>query len=201
MDEWIQRSSDSFQKFTGKTLYQEMTLRSIDNNKDITSPGDVHNNTQFAVLSHGVQDDPIYNYFNEGAFLAFGFDPETVYQLPSRYSAPDGKVRSERSALLAQTTTTVDTNVTIPRDPQNDIQPPKPSSSSDSKDILYLDNAIRQRQTGELFAIDKVILWNVYDKDFVTRIGQTAIFDRTKVVPVLKENENEDGSNLDPEIS
>lgn len=144
MDAWVRFSSDSLQKFTGKSLYEEME------GSNARTPSDVHTDERYAVLSHGNQADPIYNYFNKGAFLAFEFPEETVYQMQSRYSAPDGKVRSERDGLI--------------------------QTIVEQDGLKILTNAIRRKGNGELFLIPNVILWNVYD-DEGNRVGQTAIFD------------------------
>lgn len=127
---------------------------------DASVPQDVHSNERYAVLSHGIQEDPIYNYFNKAALLQFEFPESRVYQLPSRYSAPTGKVRNERAVLM---------------------------KSIEQQDVRMLQNAIRQQESGTLFQIEAVILWNVYD-DNGERVGQTAIFDRTKVAPVQEAN-------------
>ncbi|KAL3918472.1 MAG: hypothetical protein SGILL_004221, partial [Bacillariaceae sp.] len=79
MDAWIQLSSDSLQQFTGKSLFDYMS--------GVTEPSQVHDHERYAVLSHGVQDDPIYCYFNKAAFLQFEFSEDEVYQLPRQLLA------------------------------------------------------------------------------------------------------------------
>ena len=148
MDAWIQLSSDSLQKFTGKSLFDYM--------KGVSEPSQVHDHERYAVLSHGVQDDPIYCYFNKAAFLQFQFSEDEVYQLPSRYSAPDGAERESRAEDVQQAV---------------------------AEDVKELGSVIRQTKHGELFEMVNVILWNVYDESG-ERVGQTAFYDRDLVRPV-----------------
>jgi len=53
----------------------------------------------FVVLSHGVQEDPIFSYGNCCAQDLFEMDWATLTKLPSRYSA-EPLHRNERAALL-----------------------------------------------------------------------------------------------------
>jgi hypothetical protein len=96
MDAWIQLSSDSLQRFTGKSLFDYME------EGNITTPSQIHHNERYAVLSHGTQDDPIYCYFNRAALQQFQWTEEEVYSLASRYSAPDGADRTTRQADVQQ---------------------------------------------------------------------------------------------------
>jgi hypothetical protein len=151
MDAWIQLSSDSLKKVTGRSLFDYM-------DDSVTEPSQVHGHERYAVLSHGVQDDPIYCYFNKAAFLQFQFSEDEVYRLPSRYSAPDGAARESRAADVQQAV---------------------------AKDVKELGSVIRQTKHGDLFEMVNVILWNVYDKNG-ERVGQTAFYDRDLVRPVSK---------------
>ena len=63
IDEWIRLSSDSLEKATGNSL--------VDYMEGVDSLQQIHSNTRYAVLSHGNQTDPIYNYFNKGALQQF----------------------------------------------------------------------------------------------------------------------------------
>jgi hypothetical protein len=122
---------------------------------------DIHLSERYGVLSHSIQEDPIYNYFNAGSLLAFQFPTEEAAYIPSRYSAPGGEARTDRSALV---------------------------QDSIDRGWLVFPKALRQTYAGEQFWITDIILWNVYDDDG-NRVGQTAIYDRTKVEPVeLDEN-------------
>jgi hypothetical protein len=147
IDEWIQMCSDSLKKFTGRSLVESMN--------GIEELVDVHDCERYAVLSHGTQEDPIYKYFNKGALLTFQYSEDEAYQLPSRYSAPDGDTRTERATLM------------------NKIV---------AEEVGRFPTAIRQNKSGEQFQLTDVILWNVYDKGI--HVGQTALFDRAKIVPL-----------------
>lgn len=148
-DEWIELASSSLEQLTGESLYKKMNLFD-----DEATPESIHNHEGLAVLSHGVQDDPLYNYFNKGALSAFGFPEETVYGMTSKHCAPD-YIRKKRQQLVDATV---------------------------SENVKYLQDQIRQRNTGELFLIPLIILWNVYDHTGV-RIGQTALFDLDETEP------------------
>jgi len=90
IDQWIRWSSESLRRCTGRTLYQEMRRMAEEyededggDESDVEEdPSYVHDNERFCVLSHGVQDDPIYCYFNKAALECFGFPEDAVYQLP-----------------------------------------------------------------------------------------------------------------------
>jgi len=161
IDGWIRLSSESLKKLTGKNLFDRM--------EDVETYAHVHENERYAVLSHGTQDDPIYKYFNKGAFLTFRWPEDEVYKLPSRYSAPDGAVRSDRAVMMQ---TVVD------------------------QDVREIPVAIRNTKFGEQFQLKDAILWNVYD-DSGRRVGQTALFDRTLITPVAMEQMVEGSKNDD----
>lgn len=148
IDEWVRVSSDSLKRFTGVSLLELMD--------GVSTIHNVHDNERYAVLSHGNQTDPIYNYFNKGALLTFQWPESEIYALPSRYSAPDGFVRADRAKMMQ---TVVEQHVRI------------------------IPIAIRQTKAGECFQLTNVTLWNVYDDNGV-RVGQTAIFDRTLIKPL-----------------
>jgi hypothetical protein len=151
IDEWIRLSSESLKRFTGKGL-----LEILDG---VSTIQQVHDNERYAVLSHGNQTDPIYNYFNKGAFLTFQWPESDIYSLPSRHSAPDGLLRNDRQQMMQ---TVVEQNV------------------------LVIPSAIRQTKAGEFFKLTNVTFWNVYsDDDDGVRLGQTAVFDRTLITPLL----------------
>jgi hypothetical protein len=148
IDEWILLSSDSLKRFTGKSLLEVMD--------GVSTIRNVHDNERYAVLSHGNQTDPVYNYFNKGAFLTFQWPESEIYSLPSRYSAPDGFVRKDRQKMMQ---TVVEQN------------------------LVVIPIAIRQTKAGEFFQLSNVTLWNVYSDEGV-RLGQTAVFDRTLIAPL-----------------
>lgn len=59
--------------------------------KTMTTPQQIHESDRFAVLSHGNQSDPIFNYVNAAGFRVFRWPEEVYYQLPSRKSASEGR--------------------------------------------------------------------------------------------------------------
>ena len=101
----------------------------------------------FVVVSHGAEADPIFNYGNAQALKLWGFDWKTFTRLPSRRSAEPIE-QTERDQLL-----------------------------SEAKTRGYIDNyqGIRISSTGQRFAIEDVILWNVLDENH-QRCGQAATF-------------------------
>jgi hypothetical protein len=154
MDEWITWSDNSLFKLTGKSLLDRMD--GIDNVKE------VHSCSRYAVLSHGIQPDPVYKYFNQGALLTFQWPEDEVYQLPSRYSAPGGELRDQRDVLMKKVL---------------------------QEQAQTFPEAIRQTKSGKQFRLKNVLLWNVFDSEG-TRVGQTALFDRELIVQLDETQEN-----------
>ena len=118
----------------------------------ISTPQQIHESERFAVLSHGNQSDPIYNYVNAAGFRVFRWPEDVYYQLPSRKSAPEGSARQERSKVIDDTV---------------------------AQDITYIDEAVRVRYPNATVILRDAILWNVYD-DEGYRVGQTVVFDAEK---------------------
>lgn len=146
-DYWIHLSSKSLKRCTGTSLFERL---------DVSTPIEVHDHERYAVLSHGVQDDPIYHYFNRAAFRTFQFPEQVAYETPSRYSAPPG--------------------------PERDVTRAKQVDDAVQHDHTVIPEAIRQTYHGNLIRVRNIILWNVYDENG-DRVGQTAIYDRTQVEP------------------
>ena len=115
----------------------------------VTTPQQIHESDRFAVLSHGNQSDPIYNYVNAAGFRVFRWPEEVYYQLPSRKSAPEGAARNERARVIDNTV---------------------------AGDITYIEEAVRVRYPNATVTLRDAILWNVYDDDGY-RVGQTVLFD------------------------
>ena len=147
-DAWIDLSSHSLYDLSGKSMYDRMD--------QIDCATQVHATTRYAVLSHGTQEDPIFCYFNSGALQLFQWPESEIYQIPSRYSAPEGKLRDDRSSVISKTS---------------------------QQQFNVIPSAIRQTRNGSLFEMVDVLLWNVYNEDGV-RVGQTALVDCNKVKPV-----------------
>jgi hypothetical protein len=106
---------------------------------------------RIAVLSHGTESDPIFNYGNQIALQLWEMDWADFTQMPSRLSAePD--LRKGRSQLLAI-----------------------------AAQQGYLTNyeGVRISKTGRRFSIEQAIIWRVFDSEG-NICGQAATFDRWK---------------------
>jgi PAS domain-containing protein len=101
----------------------------------------------FAVVSHGTQADPVFNYANLFAQQLFGYAWEEFIALPSRLSARAPE-RDERARLLELVTRQG-----------------------------YIEDyaGIRVRRNGTLFRISRATVWNVVDTGGVLH-GQAAMF-------------------------
>ena len=150
---WIRLSDESLRKLStdGKGgLYDRINeALSQSDHPAVRSAEDVDESTRFAVLSHGNQPDPVYNYINTAGHEIFRWPKEIYYRLPSRYSAPDGALRNNRAQQIAATV--VD-------------------------DVTYIPEAVRVRYPNKTVIIREAVLWNVYD-DAGYRVGQTVLFD------------------------
>ena len=94
-------------------------------------------NAPFALLSHGLEDDPIFNFGNAAALKLFEYSWDEFIQLPSRLSAKTVD-QSERQRLLDAVS-----------------------------QQGYIDNyaGIRIAASGREFLIENAVVWNVIDKD------------------------------------
>ncbi|MEM1310904.1 MAG: MEKHLA domain-containing protein [Cyanobacteria bacterium P01_D01_bin.71] len=101
----------------------------------------------YAIVSHGTQADPIFNYANRCALTLWEMDWDSFTQLPSRLSA-EPMHRQERTRMLSQLETQG-----------------------------FIDNyqGIRISSQGRRFYIKQAIIWNVID-DTGHFIGQAATF-------------------------
>lgn len=99
----------------------------------------------FAVLSHGTQADPIFNYGNKTALDLFEMEWDDFVQLPSRFSAEEQN-REERERLLAQV-----------------------------NEFGFIDDykGVRISSTGKRFMVEDAIVWNLIDDAGIYR-GQAA---------------------------
>jgi hypothetical protein len=104
-----------------------------------------------AVLSHGTQADPVFNYGNQTVLQLWEMDWADFTQMPSRLSAePD--LREARSQLLA---------------------------AAAQQGYLTDYSGVRISKTGQRFWIEQAIIWRVFD-DEGNSCGQAATFDRWK---------------------
>lgn len=101
----------------------------------------------FVVVSHGIEDEPVFNYANLAAQALFEMDWDTFVTVPSRLSAGPMH-RDERARLLARVT-----------------------------EHGYIDDyaGIRVTRAGRQFRIERAVVWNVFNADG-TRAGQAATF-------------------------
>ena len=103
----------------------------------------------FALLSHGMQDDPVLNYGNRTALTLWEMDFAHFTQMPSRLTA-EPLLREERQRLLETAARTG-----------------------------YIDDysGIRISSSGKRFRISNVILWTLRD-EAGKPAGQAAVFDQ-----------------------
>lgn len=123
--------------------------------RKLTSTAELHASKRFAILSHGNQTDPVYNYVNAAGFDVFQWPAEIYHRLPSRFSAPDGHDRRRRASVIQSATT----------------QP---------RNTTHIDTAVRIRYPNATVTLNDAILWNVFNDDGV-RVGQTVLFDAQAV--------------------
>ncbi len=99
----------------------------------------------FAVMSHGLEADPIFNYANQCALDLFEMAWEDFIKLPSRLSAETDS-QEERDRILKKVT-----------------------------DQGYADDytCVRISNQGKRFQIKNAIVWNVIDQDH--HYGQAAL--------------------------
>jgi len=109
---------------------------------------DVLFNASFALVSHGTEEDPIFNFGNSTALRLFELSWEQFTALPSRKSAEPIN-REERRRLLNQVT-----------------------------QQGYIDDysGVRISSTGQRFLIQQATVWNVMDETGKYQ-GQAAVFD------------------------
>ena len=102
----------------------------------------------FALVSHGVEADPLFNYGNQTALRLFGLEWESFVCLPSRKST-EMSDRRERARLLDAVYT---------------------------QGFIDDYTGIRISASGRRFRIDRATVWNLVDQDGRYR-GQAACFD------------------------
>lgn len=108
----------------------------------------------FVVLSHGIGDDPVFNFANLCAQKLFEMDYSTITQLPSRKSAGPS-TQQERDHLLAQVT---------------------------RKGCIDDYRGIRVSASGKQFYIEQAKVWNLAD-GAGNYYGQAAMFHSWTAVP------------------
>lgn len=152
-DEWIQWASNSLEKATGQSILDRMEEDCNDEKSSFPkSIRDIHASTRYCVLSHDNADDPIFNYMNSGAMEQFKWTTDEVYTIPSRMTAPEGKVRDERQEFLQE---------------------------AEASDVMEFTDAIRHDKFGKQFLIQKGLYFSVYNNEG-NLVGYAAMFDRNE---------------------
>lgn len=106
-------------------------------------------NCPFAVVSHGRQDDPVFNYANQTALDLWEMSWHQFTQTPSRLSA-EPVDREERARMLAQAST---------------------------QGYLSDYRGVRISQSGKRFLVAQATVWNIQQPDGRT-VGQAATFSK-----------------------
>lgn len=132
----------SFERLTGCTL-----LNFTGSNTDIAQ---ALFEAEFALVSHGIESDPIFNYGNRKALQLWELSWEEFTSMPSRKSAQE-VVQEERNRLLAETTAKGFSNF----------------------------SGVRITNSGKLFYIEDGIIWNLLDTEN-QYCGQAAIYSNYK---------------------
>jgi len=121
---------DSFRRTAGRALLPSGAGASIG-----SAPGALWE-APAAVVSHGTEADPVFNYGNAAALHLWGLDWKTFTAMPSRRSAADDpSVQAERSAALA---------------------------ASLAQGVAEGYTGVRVTSTGRRFRIEGATLWQVH---------------------------------------
>ncbi len=136
---WSQILANSYQQLLNKPLIN------IDSTPEALS--EALFNAPFALVSHGTQADPIFNYGNQTALQLWSISWDELIQTPSRLSA-EAENRETRAKMLQQ-----------------------------AAKQGYIDNyqGVRISTTGQRFAIAQAIIWNLSDEQGQP-CGQAATF-------------------------
>ncbi len=105
-------------------------------------------NAPFAVLSHGIESDPVLNYGNQIALDLWEINFVDFTRMPSRLTA-EPMLRDERQRLM---------------------------ELAARKGFIDDYAGVRISASGKRFRISNVILWSLTNEDG-TRLGQAAMFD------------------------
>jgi hypothetical protein len=121
----------------------------ITNNKDTETSIIALYKAPFAVVSHGIENDPIFNFGNKTALKLFELKWDRFIQTPSRESV-EMTSRKEREKLMACVTANG-----------------------------FMDNysGVRVSSSGKRFLIEDATIWNIVDINDVY-YGQAAMFEK-----------------------
>ncbi len=137
--DWSQILLDSFNHFLGYQLISRNLNKEDQSQTLFEAP--------FAIVSHGIQEDPIFNYGNKIALELWSMTWEEFTRTPSRLSAEPIN-REARQAMLQQ-----------------------------AEQQGYINNyrGVRISSTGTRFLIEKAIVWNLVNSSG-DKCGQAATF-------------------------
>ena len=111
----------------------------------------------FAIVSHGVEENPIFNFGNHVALELFELDFDAFTKLPSVQSA-EPLAREEREQLLATVST---------------------------QGFIANYSGVRISATGKRFQIENAIVWNIVDNKGAY-YGQAATFEHGHTYKITK---------------
>ncbi len=133
--------------------YYQMTGHEIDFGDQSGMPAKAVFNAPFALISHGIEPEPIFNYANEIAMQLFNMTWDEITTLASKYSAEQAN-REQRSQLLHEV-----------------------------KRNGYIGNysGVRIAKGGQRFHIEQATVWNLTDFDG-TYYGQAAMFSHWRFI-------------------
>ena len=137
--EWSQLLLNSFRRWIGRDLLERVGDSDYQAHALFESP--------FAVVSHGMEEDPILNYGNQVALELWELTWEQLVKTPSRLTTEPVN-RAEREWMLEQ-----------------------------AKSRGYIDTyqGVRITSSGRRFLVENALIWNVVNADG-QRVGQAATF-------------------------
>lgn len=137
--EWSQLLLNSFRRWIGRDLIERVGDSDYQAHALFESP--------FAVVSHGMEEDPILNYGNQVALELWELTWEQLVKTPSRLTTEPVN-RAEREWMLEQ-----------------------------AKSRGYIDTyqGVRITSSGRRFLVENALIWNVVNADG-QRVGQAATF-------------------------
>lgn len=146
IDTHVRLLCDSYRRWTGRPLLASAATG--------VSLSDAIASATFALVSHGTEADPVFNYANEAALKLFEMSLTAFTRLPSRQSAEPVN-QQERARLMAAVTSQG-----------------------------YVDDycGVRISASGRRFVMEQATVWNVVDANGRYH-GQAARIDRWRHLP------------------
>jgi len=137
--EWSQLLLNSFRRWIGRELLERAGGLDYQAHALFQSP--------FAVVSHGMEEDPLLNYGNQVALELWELTWERLVKTPSRLTT-ELVNRAEREWMLEQ---------------------------ARSRGYIDTYQGVRITSTGRRFLVENALIWNVVDEKG-QRVGQAATF-------------------------